>query len=208
MIAGIFRAILLSLVVITKGGSTVDIGSTGAPVGSCINGSIYVQSDAANAPNAIWVCVSTTWTQTSSQISYHQYNNVQFSNVALTNASYVTVATPSVTLGTSYGPTGAWLVQVNFYFSITGTLANAYPCITGTNAGTNGAGSFDANDGAACNSSPINQLAGSFNSQRQSSAYWVAQYPNGATVSFPCQVRATTTVNTAYGYCTILANPI
>lgn len=140
--------------------------------------------------------------------SYHIYNNVQFSNVSLTNGSYTTVATPSVTLGTSYGPGGAWLVQVNFYFSLAGTLANAYPCITGTNAGTNGAGAFDANDGAACNGSPTNQLAGSFNSQRQSTVYYVAQYANGATVSFPCQVKASTTGDTGYGYCAILANPI
>jgi len=139
---------------------------------------------------------------------YPKINSVSFSSAALTNGSYVTMASLSLTTGVSLGPTGAWIVMVTFQPSLAGTLANAFPCIMGTAAGTNAVGSVDASDAAVCNGSPVNQLAGAFNSARTPVVVYEAQYANSTTVSFTCQFKAGTTGDTASGFCIEEAYPI
>lgn len=136
-------------------------------------------------------------------------NTVAFTSTALTNAAYVTLASPTLTLGTSNGPTGAWDVRVTFQPTNNGNTTS-YPCITGT-AGTSAAASQDSTEGVVCHSSPANMLAGGMSASLSTRPYiaeYSANYANGATVAFTCSLFATTTAQTASGYCVEEAWPI
>jgi hypothetical protein len=141
---------------------------------------------------------------------YPLVNTVSFISTSVTNGAYTTLASPTLTLGTSNGPSGAWDVRVVFQ-PTQGSSTTTYPCITGTNAGTSAAGSQDATDGVVCHSSPANMLAGGIASSQGSRPVIIeysAKYANGATVAFTCSVFANTTSQISSGYCVEEAWPI
>jgi hypothetical protein len=134
-------------------------------------------------------------------------NRVAYTNTSIANGSYTTLASPSLALGVSSGPTGAWDVEVTFQ---TGPSASAvsYACIEGTNAGSNASGNYDALDSVVCNGSPANMLAGSNINNTSAQTKYSAQYANNTTVSFVCQAKASGAGNAGYGFCTERAWPI
>ena len=92
---------------------------------------------------------------------YAIVNRAAFQSTPMTNGSYTTMATVSLTTGISKGPTGAWDVEVTM--SDEPKLYSSslyYNCIEGSDAGSNGAGSFDQGDGLPCFGSPTGALAG------------------------------------------------
>jgi hypothetical protein len=141
---------------------------------------------------------------------YPLINRVGFTSTALTNGAYTTLASPTLTLGTSNGPSGAWDVRVILQ-TANNSNTLAYPCITGANAGTSAAGSYDGTDAVVCHNSPANMLAGATTiglSTRPTISEYSATYANGATVAFTCSIFATTTAQTSSGYCVEEAWPI
>jgi hypothetical protein len=134
-------------------------------------------------------------------------NDVTYTATALTTTAYATMASPTLTLGTSTGTLGSWIVEVLFYISST-TSTVYYPCIAGTNAGTSAVFS-----GAACGQALTNSLVGSGSNAASNlsaipSAYYSATYANGATVAFTCAIYDVGTSKTATGHCIERAFPI
>lgn len=152
----------------------------------------------------------------SAVVVYPLVNRVAFNGTSLTQSAYTTLASPSLTLGTSYGPTGAWDVEVTMQVEVNTASANIQTCIEGSSAGTNAAGSYDQNSGTVCNNTvaaPTNPLAGSnttgSSAVRVATVKYAAQYPNGATVGFNCAISIGATAGlTAGGYCIERAIPI
>ncbi len=141
---------------------------------------------------------------------YPLVNRVAFTNVSVSNGTYTILASPTLTLGTSNGVTGAWDVRVTFQPANNGSTS-AYLCIIGTNAGSNGAGSQTSPNALVCLGSPANALAGGL-SINQSTFPFIAEYSatyaNGATVAFTCRMDGQTSGVTSSGYCTEEAWPI
>jgi hypothetical protein len=203
-------------------GTAYICGGTGVPAFSAPTGSLFLRYDCASSclyQNASGASTSgTTWNAVGgggSQV-YPVVARVGFTSTALTQNSYTTVASPSVTLGTSGGLTGAWDVEVSFDATQSAVaVAPGSVCIIGANAGTGGAGTFYSS-GTPCQSSPTNALAGAMdvNDPTSSSiatylpARYSAQYANGTTVSFTCQVRTREASITASGGCKVRATPI
>jgi hypothetical protein len=148
---------------------------------------------------------------------YTVISRIGFTSTALTQNTYTTVASPSVALGTSSGSVGAWHVTVKFAAG-TNESAPASPgsaCIVGTNAGTGGGGSSTKTGSAPCPTNIANALAGSALTADAANtifyfpaAFYEAQYANGTTVSFTCQLRVPDAAITASGACTVVAEPI
>jgi hypothetical protein len=140
---------------------------------------------------------------------YTLVNRVNYIAKSAGGSVYTNMASLTLTLGTSAGPTGAWEVEVSFQPSL--VTANSYTlCITGTNAGSSGVGSYDQANTAVCANAPANPLAGGSSNSAQA-AYIVrysAQYANGATVAFLCRLYSTTAVLSVSGYCNERAFPI
>jgi hypothetical protein len=134
-------------------------------------------------------------------------NRVGFSGTSVANGSYTTLASPSLALGVSSGPTGAWDVEVVLQPG-SNTAAVSYGCIIGTNAGSSASGNYDATDSVVCHGSPANALAGNLNSNISLQVKYSAQYANNTTVSFTCKMQASTNGNNAYGSCVERAWPI
>ncbi len=134
-------------------------------------------------------------------------NRVAFTNTSLTSGSYVTLASPSLALGVSNGPTGAWGVEVTFQPGPSGAIGGV-GCIEGTNAGSSASGSYDAGNSVVCLGSPANALAGASMTNTSLQARYSAQYANNTTVSFTCAMRAGGAGSAAYGFCTERAWPI
>lgn len=149
--------------------------------------------------------------------SYAQVSRVNFTSSAITS-TYTTVASPSLVLGTSTGPTGAWDVTVELSAEGVSSLGAVSMCIEGTNAGTNAAGNQNTgNAGTPCSTAvgtPTNPLAGGSPRTSSVTSYpglstirYSAQYANGATVSFTCVIAVATNQNMS-GYCIERAIPI
>jgi hypothetical protein len=117
-------------------------------------------------------------------------------------STFTTLASPTLTLGTSAGPTGAWAVEVVFQYSTKDASATT-SCITGTNAGTSAAGSYDAPNAAICAHAPANPLAGASENSTQNPYVirYTAQYANGATVAFACKMWFAGSNEPTSGYC-------
>ena len=131
-------------------------------------------------------------------------------------ATWQTLVSPSITLGTSTGPTGAWNVRVEAALSPTGSGGN-YVCITGTNGGTGGVQSTSTGAAlsAPCNTSsatPTNPLAGGGVAGTSAvgtfAAVYTAQYPNGTSVSFNVQALNGASTPTVSGYVVVEALPV
>lgn len=134
-------------------------------------------------------------------------NRVAFTNTSIANGSYTTLASPTLALGASNGPTGAWDVEVTFQPGPSAS-ATSYGCIEGTNAGTNASGNYEATDNVVCFGSPANALAGSVGNNLSLQLKYSAQYANNTTVSFTCAQRASGAGNAGYGFCIERAWPI
>ncbi len=117
-------------------------------------------------------------------------------------SAFTTMASPTLTLGTSTGPTGAWEVETIFAYS-TQDASSITACITGTNAGSGGVGSYDQLNAAVCAHAPSNPLAGGSSNPAQKgySIRYAAQYANGATVSFDCRIWFAGSNEPTSGYC-------
>lgn len=136
-------------------------------------------------------------------------NRINYVNTLVGGSVAVTVASPTLTLGTSTGPTGAWEVEVVLAGS-TKDASTVTLCIAGTNAGTAAAGSYDQNNAAVCAHSVTNRLAGGTMSTSQGPylVRYTAQYANGATVAFSCVAWSTASNEPLSGFCNEKAWPI
>lgn len=202
----------------SPGGGPAACSGTGVPTLACNPGWTYAQLD--GAPPTVWVCTAAnTWTTTSgggggSQV-YPVVSRVAFAATSLTQNAYTTVASPSVTLGTSTGATAAWNVTVTFVATQnTPPVVDGGACIIGASAGTGGAGSVYI-PSATCLASPANALAGATDvadlgvgSGIYFPVTYAAQYANGATVAFTCQIRTREAATTGSGACIVIAEPI
>lgn len=128
------------------------------------------------------------------------------------------MATPSITLGTSNGPVGAWRVITTLAVSANATGAAVSFCIAGTNAGTNATHTYYTSGASnltnICSSAPpLNPLAGTPSGGGSTTtsipAIYSAQYANGTTINYTCyEIAGASPPNTLGGYCDIIAYPI
>lgn len=151
---------------------------------------------------------------------YPQAQTCSATAQTLSNATWTTICTITFTaLGTSTGPSAAWRVRVYASGGSTSQVNSDAICITGASAGTLGVGTATA--GAAAPTCPTNlatatnPLAGSNRGTAGGAGVGVplqveysAQYANGTTPAFNCQL-AQATGNATNG-CTMygLAEPI
>lgn len=119
-------------------------------------------------------------------------------------ASYTTVASPSITLGSSNGPTNSWLVKTKLYAIGSSSVDS---CIAGT-AGTSPSYSFGAS-GSVCVNNPANALAGAYSSSvTPNIAEYAAIYSSNTTASFTCEVAGHGVSSTINASCYEEAVPI
>lgn len=147
---------------------------------------------------------------------YAEYDPVPISTATTWPASTPSaLATPSVSLGTSSGPVGAWRVTVTMVVG-SSTFASAFSyCIAGASAGTSAVATYYAGS-STCNTTdaPANPLAGigaGANAVSQGmQAVYSAQYANGSSPSFTCYLinSSTAEASTLNGFCSIEATPI